>query len=316
MSEADGGAEQPGGRDTGGEERPEERPAVAILLMVVAMSVVPFMDAFAKLLSRDLPVEQVAWARFVFGLLFILPIALYRYGPRVTFRPKQPALQFLRGLLTAASSLFFFSAISMAPIADALALIFIAPLVVTALSPFVLQERVGIHRWAAVWVGFAGALIIIRPGLGSIDLAMLLAAGAGVSHGFFLLVTRRLSRSGPPLATLTVTTLVGALVLAFLQPFVWTMPEPHHWLYFAAMGFCAALGHFLLIKAFEQGTATLLAPFGYSEIVAATALGFFIFGDFPDRITWLGIVVIVASGLYITFRERVRGRLPAARLRK
>lgn len=293
----------------------EDRPAIAIALMVVAMSIVPVMDAFAKLLSQDLPVEQVSWGRFVFGLLFILPFALYRYGLRTTLKPAQPGLQILRGLLTAGSTLLFFGAISMAPIADALALVFMAPLVVTAASPFVLGERVGMHRWAAVCIGFLGALIVIRPGFGNLDLAMLLAAGAGITHGCFLLVTRRLSRSGPPLATLTVTTLVGAVALAFLQPFVWVTPAAEHWLLFAGMGLCSALGHFLLIKAFEQGTATLLAPFGYSEIVMATALGLLVFGDFPDRVTWAGILVIVGSGLYITFRERSRGRPPSVRPR-
>ena len=293
----------------------EDSPVVAITLMVIAMSVIPVMDAFAKLLSQDLPVEEVAWWRFVSGLLFILPIALWRYGAKVTLRPLQPGLQILRGLLTAISSLFFFAAISMAPLADSLALIFIAPLVVTAASPFVLGEQVGLHRWAAVWVGFIGALIVIRPGFGSLDPAMLLAAAAGLSHGAFLLVTRRLSRSGPPLATLCVTTLVGVLALTIFQPFVWVMPEPHHWPLIAGMGFFSVLAHFLLIKAFEVGTATLLAPFGYAEIITATALGLAIFGDFPDRVTWAGIFVIVASGLYITFRERVRGRPVSVRPR-
>lgn len=299
----------------GGGALGEDRPAVAIALMVIAMIVIPVMDAFAKLLSQDLPVEEVAWWRFVSGLLFILPITLWRYGAKTTLVPLQPGLQILRGLLTAGSSLLFFAAISMAPLADSLALIFLAPLVVTAASPFVLGERVGLHRWAAVCVGFIGALIVIRPGFGTVNLAMLLAAAAGLSHGAFLLVTRRLSRSGPPLATLCLTTIVGALSLSVFQPFIWVTPELHHWLLIGGMGFFSVLAHFLLIKAFEIGTATLLAPFGYAEIITATILGFAIFGDFPDRLTWVGIFVIVASGLYITFRERVRGRPASVRPR-
>jgi len=292
----------------------EDRTTLAIVLMVAAMSVVPVMDAFAKLLSRDLPVEQVSWARFAFNLLFILPLVLPRYGLRSLW-PARPATQLLRGLLTTATTLLFFGAIATAPIADALALVFIAPLVVTAASPFVLGERVGAHRWGAVVVGFLGALIVIRPGFGSLDPAMLLAAGAGLCHACFLLVTRRLAGSGPPLATLAFTALVGTLALGLLQPFVWVSPSPEHWLLSAGMGLCSALGHFLLIKAFELGTATVLAPFGYSEIVMATALGLLVFGDFPDRVTWAGILVIVASGLYITFRERSRGRPPSVRPR-
>lgn len=293
----------------------EEGPLVAISLMVIAMSVVPAMDAFAKLLSRDLPVEEVAWWRYVSGLCFILPLALWRYGVKTTLWPLQPRLQILRGVLTAASSLLFFAAIAEAPLADSLALIFLAPLVVTAASPFVLGEKVGLHRWIAVVVGFFGALIVIRPGFGNLDLPMLLAAAAGLCHGAFLLVTRKLSRSGPPLATLCVTTIVGALALLPFQPFVWVMPDPQHWLLIAGMGFVSVLAHFLLIKAFEIGTATLLAPFGYVEIITATILGFAIFGDFPDRITWIGILVIVTSGLYITFRERLRSQAVSARPR-
>lgn len=293
----------------------EDRPVVAITLMVIAMALLPIMDAFAKLLSQDLPVEEVAWWRFLSGLVFILPITLWRYGARTTLRPLQPGLQILRGCLTAVSSLLFFAAIATAPLADSMALIFIAPLVVTAASPFVLGEKVGLHRWAAVCVGFIGALIVIRPGFGNLDPAMLLAAGAGLSHGAFLLVTRRLSRSGSPLTTLCVTTLVAVLVLTIFQPLVWVPPQPHHWPLIAGMGLFSVLGHFLLIKAFEVGTATLLAPFGYAEIITATALGLMIFGDFPDRITWAGIFVIVCSGLYITFRERVRGRPASVRPR-
>src|SRR5690625_3590102 len=291
-----------------------ERPALAIALMVVAMLLVPVMDAFAKLLSRELPVEQVAWWRFVSGLLFVLPVALWRYGLRENFLPLQPGLQILRGLMMSASTLLFFAAISVGPIADALALLFVAPLVVTAASPFVLGEKVGLHRWAAVCVGFAGALIVIRPGFGSLDLAMLFALGAGFSHGIFLLVTRRLSHSGPPLATLSATMFVGVLALAVFQPFVWVPSEPDHWLLIGGMGFFSIAGHFLLIRAFEFGKATLLAPFGYVEIVMATTLGYLLFGDFPDRVTWLGILVIIASGLYVAFRERLRGRPPAAGL--
>src|SRR5690606_8609922 len=238
----------------------EEGPLVAISLMVIAMSVVPAMDAFAKLLSRDLPVEEVAWWRYVSGLCFILPLALWRYGVKTTLWPLQPRLQILRGVLTAASSLLFFAAIAEAPLADSLALIFLAPLVVTAASPFVLGEKVGLHRWSAVVVGFFGALIVIRPGLGNLDLPMLLAAAAGLCHGAFLLVTRQLSRSGHTLATLWVTTTDGCLALLPLQSSVWVMRDPQQWHLLAAMRFVPDPAHLLLVKPFEIGTAALLAP--------------------------------------------------------
>ncbi len=292
-------------------QRPEPQatavaqPLTGILLVCGAMTVVPFMDGIAKYLTGDFSVLQIVWARYFFHFLIMLPILLWRYGPKA-FDVPRPGVQILRGGLLLGSTLFFFAAIATLPLADALALIFISPLVVTALSPLVLKEPVGIRRWSAVGVGFLGAMIIVRPGMGVFSGGALLALAAGGVYGCYLLATRKLSGQAPPLVTLGYTALLGAVALTFVLPFVWITPTLPQLGLMVAMGLIAACGHFMLIKAFEHAEAAVLAPCTYFEIVMMTLVGYFAFGDFPDFWTWIGIAVIVASGLYTSWRERVR----------
>ena len=279
-----------------------ENHLAGILLMVAAMMVVPFMDALAKHLSERYAVSQLTWARFSFHFMILAPIVLYRHGPRA-LRPAQPVLQLVRSGFTLLATVLFFAAISKMPIADALALLFVSPMVVTALSPVMLGERVGLRRWAAVVAGFLGALIILRPGFGVAQLGSFLAIGAGVSFALYTLLTRKLAGSDPPLVTLAYTAVTGAVVMSIAVIPGWITPPPADLLMMAGIGAIAAGGHFLLIRAFDHAPASLLAPYSYSEIVMATAVGWVVFNDFPDGWTWAGIAVIVASGIYISWRE-------------
>ncbi|MBL6932688.1 MAG: DMT family transporter [Rhodospirillales bacterium] len=271
--------------------------------MLISMSIVPIMDGFAKELSARYSIVEIVWARYFFHLLYLLPIVILRYGVSALL-PRYPVLQIIRGGMLLISTILFFAAIAVMPIADALAIVFISPLLVTALSPVLLGEKVGVRRWVAVSVGFIGAMIIIRPGVSSIDTGTMLALGAGIVYAFYMIATRKLSGSAPPLVTLTFTALLGAVVMSVAVPYQWTTPNALDFSMMAGMGACAALGHFLLIKAFDHAPASVLAPFGYSEIVMATAIGFVVFGDFPDHWTWVGVAVIIASGIYISLRER------------
>lgn len=286
---------------------PAGRPLTGLLLMLGAMVVLPVMDGFAKDLSRRHPVMQVVWARYLFHLLAMLPIVLWRFGPRALW-PRRVGVQLLRGGLLLGATSLFFAAIAQMELATTLALFFVSPLVVTMLGPKVLGERVGWRRWAAVLIGFGGVLVILRPGGGVLQAAALLALGAGVVHGLYLLTTRKLAGSAPPLVTLAYTAIVGAVVMSALVPFRWVPPSPRDFGQMVLLGVLAAVGHFLLIKAFDHAPATWLAPLGYTEIVTSTLVGLVAFGDFPDGPTWIGITIIVGSGLFISVRERRAAR--------
>ncbi|MEZ5590621.1 MAG: DMT family transporter [Gammaproteobacteria bacterium] len=279
-------------------------PLLGMILMVAAMFVVPFIDGIAKYLSTSYPLVQVVWARYFFHLLLMLPLTLYYHGAR-SLRPAATPLQLLRGLFLLGSTGFFFAALAYMPIADALSLIFISPFVVTVLSALFLGESVGPRRWTAVIIGFLGALIIIRPGLGVFSWASVLAICAGLCYALYIVTTRQLANTGtPPLISLTATGVIGVLVTSCLLPFGWHTPTLTDLLWMTAMGMIAASGHFLITKSLQHAPAAQLAPLSYSEIVMATLIGYVVFGDFPDRWTWLGMAVIVSSGIYISWRER------------
>lgn len=284
---------------------PPDRPLLGIALMLASVALLPVMDGFAKAMADSFAITQLVWARFLFQSLLIAPLALAT-SPRAMLRPSRLRLQIARGIGILVGTFLFFGAIRTMPIADALALLFIAPLIVTALSPLVLGEAVGVRRWSAVLVGFAGALVVLRPGLSVLQPGALLALGAGVSFAGYVLLTRRLSHAAPPLVTLAYTSLVGLLATSVVLPAVWVTPDGTQLAAMAAMGAIGAGGHYLMIRAFANAPAALIAPFGYAEIVTATIIGYYWFGDFPDGPTWLGIAILVASGVYISLRERVR----------
>jgi drug/metabolite transporter (DMT)-like permease len=227
---------------------------------------------------------------------------MWRYGRR-TFKLKRPGLQVVRGSLLMVSTACFFGAIADIPLADALAIVFVYPFIVTALSPMLLGDQVGVWRWGAVVVGFAGAMIIIRPGFQELSPAMLMALGAGSVYALYVLLTRKMAGGDPPLVTLLMTGLVGTVVMSLLVPFVWVMPTNEDLAIMVGIGALAALGHYMIIVAHEWASAPQLAPFGYVEIVAGTMVGYLMFGDLPEMLNWLGMAVIVASGIVIAWRE-------------
>lgn len=283
---------------------PHASPLPAILTLVVAMSAVPFMDAIAKHLSATLPVVQVTWARYVFHLVLAVPILFWTQRGGGQMVPRRIGLQLLRGVLLVCSTFSFFLSVKYLPLADALALAFVSPLVVTAVSPFLLGEHVGMRRFTAVGIGFIGALIIIRPGSGVMQWASLLALSAGVTYALYVVMTRKLAGTAPPIVTLVYGALFGALVTSTALPFAWKQPTGAEWAWMVAIGMTAACTHYLLIKAYEAAPASLLQPFTYVEIIMATILGYLWFGDFPDAWTGVGVAILIASGIYVSLRER------------
>ena len=276
----------------------------AIIFNLLAWVMLPIMDGFAKYLSAELPVLQITWARYFFTVVFIFPLMLFFFKKYLVWTDK-PKLQLIRGLILLTANISFFYSISVISLPKALTLAFVAPLVVTAFSPFFLGESVGYRRWAAVIIGFIGSLVVIRPGFLEINLASLAALGTGIMYGFYLIITRKLSTSDNPLLTLLLTGVVGAIIATTFMPFVWVSPNFNQWSIMAAIGLFACIGHLFIILSLKFADASKLAPFSYFEIVTNIIIAYYFFGDFPDSWTFLGLFIIVFSGIYISRRENI-----------
>jgi drug/metabolite transporter (DMT)-like permease len=274
----------------------------AIIFSLLGWMFLPVMDGFAKYLSDDLPILQITWARYFFTVAFVFPIMLFFYKKQLVWSDK-PRLQIFRGLILLSANICFFYAISVISLAKALTLAFIAPLIVTAFSPILLGEKVGFRRWTAVAVGFIGSLIVIRPGFLEFNLASMAALATGFFYGFYLIITRKLSTSDNPLLTLLITGMVGALLVSLIIPFYWVKPTLNQWSLMAGIGVFACIGHLFLILSLKYADASKLAPLGYTEIIPNVIIGYYFFNELPDNWTYLGLFIIVLSGLYISRRE-------------
>ncbi len=274
----------------------DDRPLLGVATLVTALAILPGMDAIAKLLAGHLPILEIVWARYLVYALFLLPLALRRHSVAL-FRPARPLLQFLRGGLMAFSALMFFSAVARTPLADAMAVFFVYPLLILLGSALILRETIGRLRWAMVILGFIGAALVTRPSLQGVSWGVIFALASGTSYAAAMMVTRELAAHDAPLVTAAISALLGAVVFSLLLPFVWTPPGTSDWPLMALMGAIAAVGHFLIIRAHRMATASELAPYGYTEIVAAILFGLLVFGDMPTPLVWLGIAMIMASGV-------------------
>jgi drug/metabolite transporter (DMT)-like permease len=277
-----------------------------ILLMCAGVSVFPFMNAIVKLLAVDYPAMQITWARFTGHLIVMLAIFLPQQRWRL-LRTRRPVVQIGRSLAMLLSNLVFVIAIAHVPLATASAIGFTSPLIVTALSVPLLHESVGWRRWSAVMVGFVGALIVIRPGTGLHDPAVLLLLLSSFIYALYQIGTRWVGNQDSAATGIVFAALLGSLMLTVVQPFIFV--PPHTVLdavLFCCLGLLGGGGHYLVIRAFQLGPAAVIAPLGYVELVGTSILGYLIFGNFPDLWTWIGAGIIIASGIYIALRERRR----------
>jgi len=274
----------------------------AIFLNLSAWMILPVMDAIAKYLSSSLNVLQIAWARYFFTVIFLLPLIFFFYREMLV-PSKNIKLQILRGLTLAFSTLSFFYSISIISLPKALTLAFVGPITCTALSPYFLSEKVGIRRWIAVFIGFIGTVVVIRPGFIEVNLATLSALACGISYGIYLALTKKLSKSDNPLLTHLFTGGVGMVIFCFFIPSVWINPTINQWILMCVMGVTASVAHFLIILSLKYADASQLAPLGYTEIITNVLISYFFFSELPDNWTYLGLFIIVFSGLYIFKRE-------------
>lgn len=283
--------------------------ATGIALMVLAMLLFTCMDTIGKALTATQPVQQVVWGRYLSSALWmaaLIPVL----GWRRLIVTRYPLLQLSRGLLIVLATLAIFMAFAVMPLADVYTITFIAPLLITLLSIPLLGEKVGWRRWTAVVVGFAGVLIVIRPGTGAMQGAALWPLLTALGFASYQLLTRRLSgdvRESPSAMAFWMA-VVGALVTSAIVPFTWAPLAPGTVFWLLVMGALGAAGHLILILALTRAAASALAPFNYTQLIFAVALGWLVFGDLPDAYTVLGGTVIIASGLFVLHRSRVRGQ--------
>lgn len=283
---------------------------LGLILMALAVLTIPMSDTIAKWLSAELSVGEIAWLRFVFQTLFLLPfLAIYRTGGHL--RP----LHLLLGTLIAASILFLFWGLAHLPLANNIALFFVEPLILVIFSALFLGERITKRRWIGVLGGLVGAVVILRPNWSAYGLASLLPIAAAACYAGYLTATRAWASAPRPRDALVLQFWVGAAASAIMAGFIlfgqgfdwslthWAMPSPSQWVWLATAGVLAAFAHVLIAMAFARSDASLLAPLQYLEIFGATLLGWLIFSEWPDAFTILGGLIIVAAGL-IVIRER------------
>lgn len=289
-----------------------DRPLLGILLMIGFTVTAPVMDTFAKLAADTIGVGQIVAVRFGLQALLLLPVVLLMAQlARPTLRDL--AMHLLRAALILVATAAFFSALRVMPLADAIAIFFIEPFILTLLGALFLGESIGWRRIGACGVGFAGALLIIRPSLEVFGLAALLPLVTALCFAFYMVLTRSIARRISPVALQFWTALMAsALILPALwlardggfAPLAVSLPEGAVWVWLLGVGMVATVSHLMISFALKFAPAATLAPLQYLEIVAATVLGFFVFADLPDSQTFVGIALIVASGLYVFLRER------------
>jgi drug/metabolite transporter (DMT)-like permease len=285
---------------------PTDRILRAILSIIFSVLCFSVLNAMSKTLSQTYPVIEVIWGRYVFAFVFMMAIFLPRSGMAI-FRWHNVPSQVVRGLLLFFSSFLYFHGIVDMPLASAASISLTSPLIVTALSSKFLGEPVGPKRWGAVVIGFIGALIVVRPGSAHFEWHTLWIVGSTICSSLYQLFSRRYGQAERPDASATMATIVGTAAALPMLPFEWVTPTfGWHWVLFVAMGVMAGVGHYFLTIAYSQAPAAVVAPFNYVQLLGAAALGYLVFGDFPDFWTWVGAGVIICSGLYLGHIERQR----------
>lgn len=263
------------------------------------------MDTCAKYLVGLYPTMEVVWGRYFFQVVILLVVLAPRI--RTIMKTQSLTFQLVRSLFLLGATLCFFNGLSTIQVAEASSIMFTAPLMLTALAPFILKEKVGIRRWGSVLVGFAGAMIIIRPGQGALDVGAFWVLGAAACYACYQISTRLLSGQDSVLTTLFYSALLGAAIMSAVVPFHFQPPTTLDWGIMALAGLFGTIGHFCMIKAFTHAEASKVAPYGYTSLIWATIIGYILFDDLPDVWTFVGAGVIILSGLYIIHREhRVR----------
>ncbi|MET3431031.1 drug/metabolite transporter (DMT)-like permease [Herbaspirillum seropedicae] len=292
---------------------------LGILFLISGLWTLSLLDAAGKLLAlAGYHVVMIAWMRYTINLFFmaatLAPLYRRRHG-RSILQSNRLGLQLGRGALLLGSTLIFFSVLKIVPLAEGTAMNFCAPLIVLAISPWLLGERSYLSRWIAVLVGFTGMLIVIRPSGDIPPYGVVLGLISALTQALLSILNRKASQADNPMVTLFYGALVGSVVSTLLVPFFWTSHTPTmvELAILVSTGITSTIGHFLQNSAYRHAEASVLTPFFYAQIISACGMGWLVFGQFPDRITVLGIAIICASGIGIAYIEHKRAHpLPPA----
>ena len=287
-----------------------------MIYMVLAMLVIPGLDVFAKLLAQDMSSGQITWFRFVVQTALITPIVIVL--KLYHFERGTILLQAMRGILLAGATVFFFAALVKLSIAQAIAIFFVEPLILTIFSALFLGEVIRARRITAVIIGFIGALIIIRPSFAAVGVVALYPLVAAVCFALYMMITRQLKSVHPFqmqwMVGVSATIFMSALLLlghlvgdqSGWDALEMSTPQGVAIWWVFGLGLVATIGHTILVLALRHAPASLLAPFQYLEIISATILGYLVFGDGLDLTTIFGVMIIIGSGLYVFRREALQ----------
>lgn len=262
-------------------------------------------DALSKYLAGFYAVVMVIWIRYVVHSGLMLSVMLPHSGFAV-FKTRQPGLQLLRGLCMVGTNMLFISALRYIPLAEGTAIVYLTPLIVTALSVPLMGEHITRLQWFAVTLGFIGVLVILRPGGALFTPVSLLAVGAAFTFSLYQLITRKLNTTDSSATTNLLSGLIGSAVLGCFAPFFWQSPSGYHALLLLALGASALVSHLLLTEAYHHANPSTLAPFTYGQLIFAGLIGYFAFGNIPDLFGFIGIAIICTSGILVMWHHQSR----------
>ncbi len=283
-----------------------------IALILVTMVLFAAHDVTSKYLARYYPVPELLWARYLTHVVFMLIM----FGPRMRtnlVRTSHPFMQIIRAMMLLFTSFTFMYGLRYIPVAEATAITFLYPLLVTILSVPLLGERVPRNNWVAVIIGFFGVLVIVRPGSAALHIAALCPFLTAVGNSLYQILTRQFKESENPVTTHFITGLFGVFAMSLAWQSDWLMPGWRHASLMICLGLFAGIGHYLLIEALRRVGPAITAPYSYTQLLWVTLFSYLVFGEAPDFVSFLGFLIIAGSGLYLANNQRKKRSIPDAK---
>ncbi len=279
---------------------------LGIGFVCIAGTMFPFMNAFSKTLAQTYPIPQVSWARFFGHVVFLAILFMPTRGWRLLIT-RRPKIQLTRSVIQFVSNLSFTAGIAYQPVADAAAISMTGPLIVAMLAWPMLGERTGLLQGCAIMLGFVGVLFVVRPGGDVFHPSALFILGSALCYALYQIFTRMVANTDPPETTTFYSSLFGAIGMLAVLPFIWVTPVSiRDVIYFCSLGVLGGAGHYLIVRALSWAPANIISPFQYFQLIGSVIVGYLMFTQLPDAMTWLGASIIVAAGLLLGYSQTRR----------